>query len=662
MNLWLAGPLLTLVVCASAYAYEEETHAVLTSEALNRSILARDPGLLPRLGLEPNLSQRFPASNSVESTIEQLLQKGVQDEDAGVRVINHFFDPTRAAQSNNGALVIIPGLTPPFLRSSPTWALEDTVPAGQNLNDFSYRDARQSFLDALTGEFDFVRRVAFGRMFETLGHVIHHQQDMAQPQHVRNDDHCKELVCTPFLHRPSHFERYSSTRSLIDLIPNLVSSANYGPVYNPSSPGAINSPRRFWSTGDGKGIAEFTNRNFVSARTNFCSENGTALPYVCFDSPVPAESRSFTIGQAYEAVFGPRVPVPAQILTFCGAGSACDVDVFATRGVDALKGNPLENQFASSASLFDEDLRFLPEMERPIVFDLYCNRSYAPERIFTLNRLNHDSALTHLVPRAVEYSAGMINYFFRGRLAVGGIPSDPGNQYLLNPNPEAMNGTFTVYFDGIDGRRHRHPSTPFNVSLPAAGPGGPTQGRRLFLREPRFPVAPAQPIKYTLAFNGTLGEERTSATDTVGAVIGQQVAVVYAPLIVTERTYSGSVSGPLGIFPAAPGPDEGAVEAAAVERFRDALRQDPIYGPAGCSAFTYALPEWMPVSIQFGIEMNAERQAGLQFPQHPHCDGLRDRYTLHMVRQRGRSCPDGHDFTSRDNLPVTLEEACYTLK
>ena len=38
--------------------------------------------------------------------------------------------------------------------------------------------------------------------------------------------------------------------------------------------------------------------------------------------------------------------------------------------------------------------------------------------LYTLNRFNLDAAHQFLIPRAVGYSAGLINYFFRGKIAV----------------------------------------------------------------------------------------------------------------------------------------------------------------------------------------------------------------------------------------------------
>ena len=75
------------------------------------------------------------------------------------------------------------------------------------------------------------------------------------------------------------------------------------------------------------------------------------------------------------------------------------MEFFATDVVDNL--NPAAsgvNARASTLSIFDQDL--------------------APKgkRLFALNRFNFNAAYPHLIPKAVGYSAGLIDYFFRGRL------------------------------------------------------------------------------------------------------------------------------------------------------------------------------------------------------------------------------------------------------
>ena len=646
-SIFVVSLLLTATV---SVAYVESTHDRITIAGANQSILVTNPDLLRSLGLRPDINA--PIFPGASSSILQLLRTGVVAEDQGGRSIHHFFDPTRENAPNNGALVLFP--ITPFTLSSPSWALEDRRILN---NDFSFRSARQYFHNALTNPTDSGRNLSFVRTFESLGHIVHHLQDMAQPQHVRNDDHCNVLACIPLLHRPSHFEKYVNSDAILDQVPQLV--AGYAPVYDPSNPGPINTPRKFWYTGDGKGVAEFTNRNFVSARTNFRFENGVVLPDIRYGTPMPGASQPpYTLKEAYEKVFGPGTQVPTQIAEFCGTSTACEVEAFATSGTDLLTGQPVVNEFASSLSIFGPDLQLLLD-NWPIGSDAYSNQTYKLEREFTLNRLNHRSALPHLLSRAVGYSAGMINYFFRGDIRIGPNPAAPTSAAILNYTREPISGTIKIYHEANDGRRELFKSIE-NVSLPAAGPTGPTS-RSISMLEPEAFRKAKRPLQYTLVFTGDIGEERRTQTDIMGAVAGRQLAVVYAAPTISDWQYSANIDGLFGNI----GSGEASVLATSVEAFRAHLRQT--FPFPGCDAFTFTLPEW-PVSsfpetvFHAGIEVGNQRSTFLEFP--PSCSVLNGRSTLVEGRGRTVPCPADHMITARPiGLPEpTFAEACFALR
>src|SRR4051812_17871206 len=93
--------LLMTIVCVVAFiipvtstGYKEETHAQISANAVKQSGLARDQGVLRRLGLEPlGRSQQFQSSSGLPKDIFELFQFGATFEDSGVRAISHFYDP-----------------------------------------------------------------------------------------------------------------------------------------------------------------------------------------------------------------------------------------------------------------------------------------------------------------------------------------------------------------------------------------------------------------------------------------------------------------------------------------------------------------------------------------------------------------------------------------
>lgn len=254
----------------AASAYEILTHGKLSEAAYDQSGLNKDTQLLQNLGLKTG--DTFPNSeNPRPRTIKELISDGSRFEDnlllgSLLRVRHHFYDPVY-----NRPLTVL-GVAAG--EKSPDWALEDTSTIGSQ--DYSYRDARNYFYQALTATRENDRNKNFGLAFQTLGHIIHHVQDMAQPQHVRNDIH------------PNVSSHKSLYEEYTDANRNKLLYTGYNPVTFPKT-------RSFWTTGDGKGLAEFTNRNFVSAGTNYQLKNDQPAPNTRYSQPVPLAGESVHI-------------------------------------------------------------------------------------------------------------------------------------------------------------------------------------------------------------------------------------------------------------------------------------------------------------------------------------------------------------------------------
>src|SRR5712692_8991869 len=188
---------LTCLITAIAlplYAYNDTvTHPQLTIFASHKSVLYTDGSILFSLGLEPASRQLFryrarvgPVTvGSAAYSIAELIGEGAFDEDIGNRALNHFYDPVF-----DRPLTI---LGVPLGQRSWRWMLEDLGPISDQ--NFSVADARAYLARGLTynegtpAESQRQRGIALGSMLLSMGHIVHHLQDMAQPQHVRNDDH-----------------------------------------------------------------------------------------------------------------------------------------------------------------------------------------------------------------------------------------------------------------------------------------------------------------------------------------------------------------------------------------------------------------------------------------------------------------------------------------
>ena len=411
--------LTTALIAATAmpmFGYDNVvTHPQMTLFATEKSALYKDKSIMFNLGLLPANKQLFSYrarlgdwtwfTPSIDYGLSTFIGEGAYDEDTGTRPLNHFFDPRfdRA-------------LTLPVLgvlgQRSWRWATEDEGPVS-NSQDFSLADARDYLKTGLTSnqgapaDADNQRGVAMAKMFLSLGHAIHHIQDMAQPQHVRNDSHLDSVaigaLTLGFAYNPSRYERYTSERGSA-----LDSFASGGiPVF----PGNTDykSARDFWFNTNNSGIAQYTNTNFVSQGTNFTMRNGqpTTSPYT---SPQPGVPFDFTIGALF-AESG--LTVPSGIQTLCGvAGVDCTMTMYTT----AISPR------ASTLSIFDQDLR---ARGVSAVYVNEFNTIYQSDRLFDLNRFNFDDAHKYLIGQAVGYSTGLINHFFRGKLDVTAPASGP---------------------------------------------------------------------------------------------------------------------------------------------------------------------------------------------------------------------------------------------
>ncbi|HEY8212440.1 MAG TPA: hypothetical protein VIG99_33385 [Myxococcaceae bacterium] len=390
----VAGAAFAIALPARAYN-DYATHPELTDAALQKSDLYMDPELLPRLGLSP----------WQKVLIGSYMRFGSWYEDRGNRGQNHFFDP-----------VLDRGLrVPPWINNaSPAyrWALEDAGPLdGQ---DESLADTRAMLTRALTfntgspADSAEQRRRAMVDVFMNLGGTVHLLQDMAQPQHVRNDDHLDKYALfglNPYF-RPSRFEAYALAQHA-----RVQALAQLGSPLYPAIP-TFKVPKDFWTNTSNSGIAQYTNQSFVSVRTNFTID-GDQVNTGTYGLPVPLGFQNITVQQLFAGVGESMSP---DIQNLCGAqGEDCTVSMY----------NTAVTTGASTLSIFDQDLR--ARGGRVVYGDPFSGvvvPTYATERLFSLNNMNYAAALPGLIPQAVSYSAGMINFFFRGKLKVE--PPDTG--------------------------------------------------------------------------------------------------------------------------------------------------------------------------------------------------------------------------------------------
>jgi hypothetical protein len=112
---------------------------------------------------------------------------------------------------------------------------------------------------------------------------------------------------------------------------------------------------------------------------------------------------------------------------------------------DAISGETATNARALSEALLDSDLA-----------QIYSTTNTTGYLVFALNRFTFDAAHQYLIPRAVAYSAGLINYFFRGQLDVR----------------EPYEGAYAILDHTVENQRNGGGFRKLKVLLKNATPGG----------------------------------------------------------------------------------------------------------------------------------------------------------------------------------------------
>jgi len=428
----------------SAHAFEITTHAKITSEAWAR-FLTENPGVLDRLGIQdkPNAFGtngyydyrptdgtapfRMSSVGWYEDTIMGLAIIGIpnlsvpgwlvrgairEDDDSDAsdpspkddpygnfhRVFSHFHDP-----ANNRGLTV--GIT--LGAKAADWALDPIAitpvfgssPARNN--HFNLATFRESMWRAATGlnqagvpvaPTASERNLYWATAFRTLGDILHLNQDMAQPQHTRNDPHAGGSTSFVTGHK-SVLERYLDARIKDQRgfsTKDDATAPNVSIVLPPfNSFGGYRTPEftrfaDYWATPQNKGLANYSNRGFFSIGTL----PGSGAPYASPSTDVASYAQQSETLTRWDGS-----PVLGGLLS---------VKLYVGDVPDAQLGSAAPGVPLFAESVWDEAAQGVGGLAPGI----------------RLVKRNYDAAIDLLIPRAVAYSAGILQYAFRGRLNV----------------------------------------------------------------------------------------------------------------------------------------------------------------------------------------------------------------------------------------------------
>lgn len=456
------------------------------------------------LGLKEKLSW-----NNITDIASEWLSGGGELEDSGTRWLNHFHNPLKPWTEAG-----LWGVN----QSAILWAQSYDMSQQSLAEDWSWQSARKKYYLALTSAEQQTRSKFFAQMFRGIGQQIHLLQDMAVPAHVRNDAHPADALIGNMGDNYHFFETWVATRQ-----PDLASLKSFIPY--PEIP-AISFDhadgeggnlklvpvsnlfdRDLYSTdpvsfaGNAHGLAEWTNSNFFSDDTinlpqyvqnhdfAFPNENSTNLNEVLNQSIFP--------------------------MTVTAEDGITDTSLWIKK-VNSANATEIEH-FARFGYLSEEANTTTYHWH--FMLDDECHSDYAKA----------------LLPRAVGYSAALINYYFRGNITIEPGETNPSKYVIRNDSDEDMTGVFRLYYDNTNGDRVQiasWPSDPDNIAEWLNIPANSASPLITF----DDPMDVGEPRTYILVFRGRMGNEE-------GAVVGR--VNKYAPLAISapDRCLYGLADG-----------------------------------------------------------------------------------------------------------------------
>lgn len=510
----------------AAEAFNGPTHESMNKSATNASSL--NDFLEHDLAFEAGVNQPFKATRA----IDWIAEGGRDEDDPNSRSFHHFHDPLRPWNDAGLQLPQLP-LVPRF-ESSIVWMQDDDgADAGADgaAQGWSWPDARRSYYHALTLTTKQDREQKWADTFRAVGQVMHLIEDAASPAHVRNDPHGLEYICQTYLKLPScggNFEywvekhpetySYSGAAPILPIILELPTLHSEAPV-----PVAHLIDNDIYIIGGNAnvtvgpldengqeitaapvGLAEFTNANFFS-------EDTVSTVWYPFPSLDPNALVPVTVS-------APRGVLPRQYYAKA-AGHGYPVNPLVAEGVFDEAVNNTIGWLAPRARFGSVDEN---------VWQAYADI---------------------LVPKAVVYAQGALDYFFRGKIDLV-ADLDHRDQFILkNLGPEPLSGTFRLYADDAAGTRALVPGAEWQQAVPSAPCGAESPDcNQVSVSAPSGTVEPPANGTYTLVFCGQIGNEGHDAVCTDGA--GQAVAgkVVELPSFLSWRLRRQPIRRPLAIM------------------------------------------------------------------------------------------------------------------
>ena len=233
--------------------------------------------------------------------------------------------------------------------------------------------------------------------------MVHLVQDMAQPEHTRNDQHRFAFGAQ----QPSLYEHWTLISLLGDNDAGIPPIENADAFFDGYPSVRLPTFRDYFHNAAGQGLADYSNRNFVTQETNYDDERSLRKCFHYSEPTLDDPNTSLTVREVRSGAIGPD-----------GDEYCCEEFTewtYVSRPDDRVQNARDVDAYHTLYSSLDYETR----------------RYTADRQVFSLSPSSFHTRAALLVPRAVGYSAGFIEHFFRGRLDVRWEPGAPGQSLVI---------------------------------------------------------------------------------------------------------------------------------------------------------------------------------------------------------------------------------------
>ncbi|MFO1511520.1 MAG: hypothetical protein U1F83_01170 [Verrucomicrobiota bacterium] len=477
-------------------AHEQVVHQAVTTAAAE-SALAGSSGFNEFINtISAELALTDATNRMVRGSFNEDFGADI-DPVGGFRSLNHFYDPLTGLGLSNIPIDdrlrdAVTGQFIPVGRDSFSWASTRDCPGvdiwldgiGLNAgkyNIWSWQNARDKEWLGLTATYRSSRQAALLEMFRAVGQFVHLLEDASQPEHTRNEQH---------LWPGSPIEDYGGKH---------LESLNYQPGMLDWRAAGFTKMKDFWDrnlyTGGGAtldedagggaklGLAEFSNGNFLGARHQYPEyfSPGDVRHY-----PLPSRDNSTNYKQVK-------------------ADPNIGLDTYTLKNGNEAKGIYIKKNGDGITGIYLSRINYLGAKKfSGLSAKAFCTID-DPNVLYDYHSI--------LIPKAIDYSAGLLDYYFRGKLEVVSVDWD-GTQYVItirnqSGQPLATGGKFFVLKDDASGNNRTYVTAQAGVSLPQDLADGNTW--QFNFPGPEIITA----TKFTLVYQGTVGPASGSSSDPV---------------------------------------------------------------------------------------------------------------------------------------------------